>query len=201
MDSQPVWRAREPRSGVVPEQVNQEAYGAVPRHPDDRGRIHRVADGVAAGLHRRPGLRHEVGHGLDARHPAVLRRKDPIHRKYHHNKLTFRGLYAFTENFMLPLSHDEVVHGKGSLIGKMAGDDWQKFANLRLLFGYMFTQPGKKLLFMGGEIAQWTRVEPRQQRAMGLAALGAASGSAALGQRLERLLSQRACTLSAGFQS
>ncbi len=81
--------------------------------------------------------------------------KDPIHRKYHHNKLTFRGLYAFTENFVLPLSHDEVVHGKGSLIGKMAGDEWQRFANLRLLFGYMYTQPGKKLLFMGGEIGQW----------------------------------------------
>jgi 1,4-alpha-glucan branching enzyme len=82
--------------------------------------------------------------------------KDPIHRKYHHNKLSFRGLYAFTENFVLPLSHDEVVHGKGSLYAKMAGDEWRKYANLRLLFGYMFTQPGKKLLFMGCEIAQWS---------------------------------------------
>jgi len=82
--------------------------------------------------------------------------KDPIHRKFHHNKLTFRGLYAFTENYVLPLSHDEVVYGKGSLFGKMAGDNWQKYANLRLLFGYMFTQPGKKLIFMGGEIAQWS---------------------------------------------
>ena len=83
---------------------------------------------------------------------------DPIHRKYHHNMLTFRMLYGFTENFVLPLSHDEVVHGKGSLIGKMTGDEWQRFANLRLLFGYMFAQPGKKLLFMGdewGQVREW----------------------------------------------
>jgi 1,4-alpha-glucan branching enzyme len=80
--------------------------------------------------------------------------REPIHRGYHQGELSFRMLYAFNENFMLPLSHDEVVHGKGSLLDRMPGDAWQKFANLRLLYGYMYGMPGKKLLFMGGEFGQ-----------------------------------------------
>ena len=80
--------------------------------------------------------------------------KDPIHRCYHHNQLTFAQLYAYHENFVLPLSHDEVVHGKGSLLGRMPGDEWQRFANLRAYYSFMWTQPGKKLLFMGGEFGQ-----------------------------------------------
>lgn len=89
--------------------------------------------------------------------------RDPIYRQYYQNELSFRNMYAYTENFVLPLSHDEVVHGKGSLIGKMPGDHWQQFGNLRLLFGYQYTTPGKKFLFMGGEFGQWKEWDHRHE--------------------------------------
>jgi 1,4-alpha-glucan branching enzyme len=98
------------------------------------------------------GLKWDMGWMHDT---LVYLSKESVHRKYHHSQLTFRMIYAFTENFVLALSHDEMVHGKGSLLGKMPGDDWQKLANLRALLGYQYAQSGKKLLFMGGEIGQW----------------------------------------------
>ena len=101
--------------------------------------------GLGFGLKWNMGWMHDV---LD------YMRREAVHRKYHHNQLTFGMLYAWTENFVLPLSHDEVVHGKGSLIAKMPGDDWQRFANLRLLYAFMWAYPGKKLLFMGSEFGQ-----------------------------------------------
>jgi len=139
-------------------QFNQETYH---EHPD----IQNIAEeSTAWPMVSRPiylgglgfGLKWDMGWMHDT---LEYFRHDPIHRKFHHNQLTFRMLYGFTENFVLPLSHDEVVHGKGSLIGKMPGDEWQRFANLRLLFGYMYAQPGKKMLFMGdefGQVREWT---------------------------------------------
>ena len=134
-------------------QLNAAVYGA---HPDVQTyaeestawpRVSRPVEFGGLGF----GLKWDMGWMHDTLKYVA---EDPVHRRFHHDAITFRMLYAFNENFVLPLSHDEVVHGKGSLLDKMPGDDWQRFANLRLLYAYMFAQPGKKLLFMGGEIAQ-----------------------------------------------
>ena len=135
-------------------QLNTQVYK---EHPD----VQTIAEeSTAWGMVSRPtyvgglgfGLKWDMGWMHDT---LSYMAHEPIHRSYHHGELTFRGLYAFHENFVLPLSHDEVVHGKGSLLAKMPGDEWQQYANLRLLFGYMYGEPAKKLLFMGGEFGQW----------------------------------------------
>ena len=117
--------------------------------------------------------------------------KDPVHRKHHHDSLTFSSVYAFHENFVLPLSHDEVVHLKRSLLGKMPGDEWQRFANLRLLYTYQWSFPGKKLLFMGGELAQETEWSSGEALPWWRAGEPLPAGVAALLRDLNRLHRER----------
>ena len=154
MDSQPIWRTRESGSDLLLiKSLNQVLHE---RHP---GALMIAEESTSWPAVSRPtyvgglgfDLKWNMGWMNDTLRYMAL---DPLFRKYHHGELTFSMLYAFHENFVLPLSHDEVVHGKRALIEKMPGDDWQKFANLRLLFGYMYAHPGKKLLFMGSELAQ-----------------------------------------------
>lgn len=118
-------------------------------------------------------------------------KREPVHRRHHQNDLTFRGLWAFSENFALPLSHDEVVHGKGSLLTRMPGDEWQKFANLRLLFAHMFGTPGKKLIFMGGEFGQWGEWDHEGQLSWNALDYGPHRGVQHLVRRLNALYVER----------
>ncbi len=126
--------------------------------------------------------------------------KDPIHRRYHHNDLTFSLMYAFSEQFILPLSHDEVVHMKGSLLSKMSGDDWQKFANLRAYYGYMYGHPGKKLLFMGGEFGQWKEWDYNYSLDWHLLAYDPHRGLSRLVQDLNRLYRQESAMHEVDFE-
>ncbi|MBK5915442.1 1,4-alpha-glucan branching protein GlgB [Rhodocyclus purpureus] len=113
--------------------------------------------------------------------------RDPLFRRWHHDEMTFGQIYAYSENFVLPLSHDEVVHGKGSLIGKMPGDDWQRFANLRLLLAWQMSSPGKKLLFMGGELGQWREWSEQRELDWGLLAAAPHAGVQRLVRDLNHL--------------
>ncbi len=127
--------------------------------------------------------------------------KDPVYRKYHHNDITFSIWYAFTENFILPLSHDEVVHGKGSLLSKMPGDYWQKFANLRMLFSYMWAHPGKKLIFMGNEFAQWKEWSHEGSLDWDLLNYDMHKGVHLLIKDLNRILKENKCLYELDFSS
>lgn len=127
--------------------------------------------------------------------------KDPVYRKFHHEQITFSIWYAFTENFVLPLSHDEVVYGKRSLLGKMPGDDWQKFANLRLLYGYMYSHPGKKLLFMGGEFGQWNEWNHEGSLDWDLAAMPAHQGVSSWVRDLNHLCRESPALYESDFDS
>ena len=196
VDSQQVRRPREPRGDRLPAAVQHgrvRAPAATCRRSPRNRRPGRWSRGPSHVGGLGFGLKWDMGWMHDT---LAYMSHDPVHRKYHHGQLTFRMIYAFNENFVLPLSHDEVVHGKGSLLAKMPGDEWQKFANLRLLLAYMYGSPGKKLLFMGSRAGAVGRVASRRRAAVALAGRSAAAGIRALadGAQRSRIATSRRCT-------
>ena len=163
VDAERVRRPREPRGDRVPPPAERGRLPGAPGRPDlsrrnpPRGRWCRARPTWAGSASASSG----TWAGCTTRLQYL--RREPIHRRYHHNELTFRQVYAYSENFVLPLSHDEVVHGKGSLLGKMPGDDWQRFANLRLLFGYQWAQTGQEAPVHGRRVRPAERVGPRRE--------------------------------------
>ena len=155
VDAERVRRPGEPRGGGVPAGDERDGLQAGARASITIAEESTAWPGVTRPTHLgRPRLRLQVEHGLDARHARLRRSNDPIHRQYHHDQMTFSLVYAYSENYVLPISHDEVVHGKGSLLRKMPGDRWQQLANLRAYLAFMWAHPGKQLLFMGSEFGQ-----------------------------------------------
>ena len=175
---------------------NQDVLQRASCNPDHGRRVHFVAHGFAAGLSRRLGfgMKWDMGWMHDT---LEYFKQDPIHRKYHHSKLTFRMLYSFQENFVLPLSHDEVVHGKGSLIGKMPGDEKQRFANLRLTVRIHVRPAGQKADVHGRRVRPGSRMGARHQPGVARASVSGAQRTAGVGKSVEPALPQRAATACA----
>jgi hypothetical protein len=175
VDPQRARRAREPGRHLLPAELNEAALRRPPGHVQTIAEESTAWPMVSRPVYDgRPGLRLKWDMGW--MHDTLRYfRRDPVHRRFHHGQLTFRSLYAFHENFVLPLSHDEVVHGKGSLLGKMPGDDWQKFANLRLLLRPHVGAPGQEAAVHGRRVRPAPRVEPRQASSTGATAVPVAA--------------------------